>query len=117
MKIAFTAKGIAWDSPIDPRFGRAEYILIYDAEIDELSHFNNRTITNQAHGAGPKTAQKLFELKATVLITGSGPGGNAAAVLDKFDLKIFTGAADMTIKQAFKAYKENKLEEFISNNI
>ena len=81
MKIAFTSKGTNWDSMIDPRFGRTEFILIYDEEKDELTHFDNREIENEAHGAGPKTAQKLFELHPDVLITGNGPGGNAAAVL------------------------------------
>ena len=30
MKIAFTTKGTDWDSNMDPRFGRTEYIFIYD---------------------------------------------------------------------------------------
>ena len=32
MKIAFTAKGTDWDAEIDPRFGRTQYIIIYDDE-------------------------------------------------------------------------------------
>ena len=31
MKIAFTSKGVEWDSRMDPRFGRAEFILVFDA--------------------------------------------------------------------------------------
>ena len=27
MKIAFTTKGTQWDSKIDPRFGRTDYLL------------------------------------------------------------------------------------------
>ena len=30
MKIAFTTKGAEWDSKMDPRFGRTEYLLVYD---------------------------------------------------------------------------------------
>ncbi|MCD8480257.1 MAG: hypothetical protein LRZ88_08550 [Candidatus Cloacimonetes bacterium] len=30
MKIVFTASGEGWDARIDPRFGRTDYILVYD---------------------------------------------------------------------------------------
>ncbi len=70
MKIAFTTKGTNWDSLMDSRFGRAAYILIYDEDEDKLSHFDNSEAVNQAHGAGPKTSQKLFDLNPDVLITG-----------------------------------------------
>jgi predicted Fe-Mo cluster-binding NifX family protein len=111
MKIAFTAKGTAWNSKMDPRFGRTEYILVYDIEKDKLTHFDNRTIENEAHGAGPKTSQKLFELGANILITGNGPGGNAATVLEKAGTKVFIGAGEMTVKEAYQAYNNKSLKE------
>ncbi|OYT12852.1 MAG: dinitrogenase iron-molybdenum cofactor biosynthesis protein [Bacteroidetes bacterium 4572_114] len=109
MKIAFTTKGKTWDSPMDPRFGRTEYFLIYDEEKEELTHYDNRDSANEAHGAGPKTAQKLFEFNPDILITGNGPGGNAAAVLEKTGIKILVGAGDMTVKEAYNAYKKGEL--------
>ena len=112
MKIAFTTKGKTWDSMMDPRFGRTEYFLVFDDEKNELTSFDNRAVNNEAHGAGPKTAQKLFELKANVLVTGNGPGGNAGTVLEKTGVKIFVGAGEMTVKEAFEAYKKNELKEF-----
>lgn len=112
MKIVFTTKGTEWGSMIDPRFGRTEYFLIYDEGKNELTHYDNRNSANDAHGAGPKTAQKLFEFNPDVLITGNGPGGNAAAVLEKTGVKILTGAGDMTAKEALAAYRKNALMEF-----
>ena len=112
MKIAFTTKGTEWDSEMDPRFGRTEFILVYDDEKDELTSFDNREIENEAHGAGPKTSQQLFELGAQVLITGNGPGGNAATVLQKAGVKSFIGAGEMKVKEAYQAYKNNELKEF-----
>ena len=112
MKLAFTTKGTSWDSMMDPRFGRTEYFLIYDQEKDELNSFDNKSIEHQAHGAGPKTAQKLFEFGVNVLITGNGPGGNAESILKSMNLKIYTGAGEMTVKEAYEAYKANKLSEF-----
>jgi len=70
MKIAFTTKGTTWDSAMDPRFGRTEYFLVYDEDKDELSNYDNSSVEKDAHGAGPKTAQKLYELGAGVLIRG-----------------------------------------------
>ncbi len=112
MKIAFTTKGTEWDSEMDPRFGRTEFILVYDDEKDELTSFDNREIENEAHGAGPKTSQQLFELGAQVLITGNGPGGNAATVLQKAGVKSYIGAGEMKVKEAYQAYQNNKLKEF-----
>jgi len=112
MKIAFTSKGTDWDALVDPRFGRTEFILMYDEETDSFSYFNNQAIAEVAHGAGPQTAQKIFELKPDVLITGNGPGGNAATVLQKTHVKILIGAGDKTVKEAYDDYKNGQLKEF-----
>jgi predicted Fe-Mo cluster-binding NifX family protein len=112
MKIAFTTKGTEWDSKMDPRFGRTEFILIYDEEKGELASYDNREIEGVAHGAGPQTAQKLLELNPDVLITGNGPGGNAARVLQESPMKIFIGAGEMNIKEALDAFQQGKLTEF-----
>lgn len=58
---------------------------------------------------GLRQQKKLFDLSADVLVTGNGPGGNAAEVLKKTELKIFVGAADMTIKGAYEAFKSGSL--------
>ncbi len=111
MRIAFTAKGKDWDSMIDPRFGRTDYLVIYDEDSREMEAVDNTEIVSQEHGAGPLTAKKLIELEPDVLITGNGPGGNAASVLKSAGFKIYTGAGQMTVKGAFIAYKNNDLKE------
>lgn len=112
MKIAFTAKGNHWDSQIDPRFGRAEYLVFYNEETDKLEGVDNTAIKQEAHGAGPKTAQLLLENQPQVLITGNGPGGNAATVLERGKIEIFTGADNLTIKEAYDKYKKGELTKF-----
>ena len=112
MKILFTAKGSDWDSKMDPRFGRTEYFFIYDEENEKIETFDNKAIENDAHGAGPKTAQKMAEFGTNVLITGNGPGGNANTVIKELGIKVFVGAGEMTIKEAYEAYKNNQLKEF-----
>ena len=112
MKIAFTTKGPEWDADMDARFGGAEFILVYDEEKDQIEYFDNRAIKGAAHGAGPQTSQKLFELKPNVLITGNGPGGNAALVLEKAGMEIYVGAGEMAVGQAYLAYKNSELKKF-----
>ena len=41
MKIAVTSTGQDLDSPVDPRFGRAAYILIVDADILDVEVLDN----------------------------------------------------------------------------
>lgn len=112
MKIAFTSREPSWESQIDPRFGRTSYLAVYSDDTDEMSFYDNRDIENEAHGAGPKTAQKLFEYHPDVLITGNGPGSNAASVLEKAGIDIYRADDEMTVQEAYKAFKENKLSKF-----
>lgn len=112
MKIAFTSTGDNMDATIDPRFGRASYLLVYNTENQEITVFDNRAISQEAHGAGPKTSQRLFELGAEVLITGNGPGGNAATVLKNAEVEVFTGAENMKISEALKAFQDKHLTKF-----
>lgn len=112
MKIAFTATGTDWKSGIDPRFGRTDYIVVYDDATKQLTSMDNRSVGDVAHGAGPQTAQKLFDLGPDILITGNGPGGNAATVLQKAQLRIYVGAGGMSVEDAYEAYKKGTLAEF-----
>ncbi|MGC8825241.1 MAG: NifB/NifX family molybdenum-iron cluster-binding protein [Bacteroidales bacterium] len=111
MKIAFTSTGTTWESKMDPRFGRTEYIVIYDEEKNELTAIDNSEVKNEAHGAGTATAQKIFDLKPDVLITGNGPGETAGAALKHINMQILVGAHDMTVKEAYENYKNNKLQK------
>ncbi len=111
MKLIFTTQGTQWNSPMDPRFGRTQFFFVYDEESKVIETFDNRAIENEAHGAGPKTGQKLAEYGANVLITGNGPGGNAAAVLLATGTEIFVGAGDLTVEEAYKAYKAGTLQK------
>ncbi len=112
MIIVFTTNGTEWDSKMDARFGRAKYFVAYNEETKELTALDNSDVEGEAHGAGPKAAQKLAELKANVLITGNGPGGNAATVLQKLGTECYIGAGEMTIKEAYDAYKAGDLNKF-----
>ncbi len=113
MKILFTAKGSEWNSEIDPRFGRAEYLCIVDSAADNLEVIDNTEISQYEHGAGPKTAEKIAKTEIDAIVTGNGPGRSAAMVLQHMNLKIYVGASGNTIKEAYERYKNNELNEFI----
>ncbi len=111
MRILFTSTGESWDSVIDPRFGRTEYLVLYDEESDSLSVTDNRSAKNEAHGAGRATAKVVSDLKPDILITGNGPGGNASGAIKGMNMKIFINAHNLTIKEAYDNYRNKKLTE------
>lgn len=112
MKIAFTTKEPSWDSMMEARFGRAEYVVIYDEKSAQVSFHDNHDIVNQEHGAGPKMAKAMADLGVDVIITGNGPGENARAVLSQMHTVIYVGAGEMSVKEAYKAYQDGTLEKF-----
>ncbi len=111
MRIAFTSTGKNWDSTIDPRFGRTEFIVVYDEENQQLEVIDNNAVKNEAHGAGTATAQKIYEIKPDVLITGNGPGETAARALQQMNMKIFVDAHNLSLKDAYEKFKTNQLTE------
>ncbi len=109
MRIAFSSEGDSWDSMVDPRFGRARYLLLLDEATNELTAYDNSANCAEAHGAGPKTAQSILDKNPQVLITGNGPGRNADTVLSAGGIQVYVGAGRMTIKEAYEAYKQDTL--------
>jgi predicted Fe-Mo cluster-binding NifX family protein len=112
MKIVFTAKGSGWDSPMDPRFGRMDILVIYDEEKDELVAVPNSETEAMEHGAGLQTAKKVLELKPDVIITGNGPGRKALEILHRSNVKMYVGAGEMSLEEAYEAFKNNELQKF-----
>ncbi len=111
MRIAFTSTGKSWDSIIDSRFGRTEYIVIFDEETKTLELVDNSAVKNEAHGAGTATAPKMYEVKPDVLITGNGPGETAATALKRLNMKIYVDAHNLTLEQAYESYRNGALKE------
>jgi len=110
MKIVFTAKGENWDSPMDARFGRMEMLVVYDEENNKLESVSNNETEAMEHGAGLQTAKKVLDLNPDVIITGNGAGQKALDILKKSNVKMYIGAGDMSIKEAYEAFKNNKLQ-------
>lgn len=111
MKIAFTAEEGSWDAMIDPRLGRAEFIVTFDEDSQSMDVIDNRSVKNEAHGAGTAMVKKLYDLKPDVLITGNGPGATASVALRQLDIRIFVDAHGKTLRDAYQLYRDGKLNE------
>jgi predicted Fe-Mo cluster-binding NifX family protein len=70
MKIAVTAQGTTLDAQVDPRFGRAAYILVVDTETRSFRVLDNATNVNAFKGAGIQAATMVADSGAEVLLTG-----------------------------------------------
>ncbi|WP_331774523.1 NifB/NifX family molybdenum-iron cluster-binding protein [Sulfurospirillum sp. 1612] len=110
MKIVFTAKGGDWESSMDPRFGRMEMLVVYDDVAKTLTSVPNNETEGMEHGAGLQTAKKVLELTPDIIITGNGAGEKALAILKRSNVKMYIGAGNMSIKEAYDAYQNNQLE-------
>ncbi len=107
MKIAVTSKGTDLDAEVDPRFGRAAYILIVDAETLELEVLDNKENVNAFRGAGIQAASRVSEMGAEVLLTGF-CGPNAFKTLGAAGIKV-AGDVSGTVRDAVKAFNEGDL--------
>jgi predicted Fe-Mo cluster-binding NifX family protein len=106
MKVAITAKGTDLNAEVDPRFGRAAYILMVDTETMELETLNNMENINRLKGAGIQAAAMISEKGAQVLLTGF-CGPNAVKTLNAAHIKVAVDVAG-TIREAVEAFNQGK---------
>ncbi len=108
MKIAVTATGTNVDSPLDPRFGRAQYILIVDENETLLEAVDNSRNINAFRGAGIQTGKILADKKVDILLTGN-CGPNAFTTLKAAGIKVGVEQTG-TVRQAVQRYKNNEVQ-------
>lgn len=109
MKIAITAQNPSLDSPIDPRFGRASWLMIFDPTDNNWQSIDNSAGLNAAHGAGIQAAQKVVDQQVTAIITGA-IGPKAYRSLQAAGVQIFHGAKG-SVTQALQAFQAGDLAE------
>ena len=107
MKIAITSQGKDLDSPVDPRFGRAAYILIVDTADETLEVLDNSENVNAFKGAGIQAAVAVGDRGVQVLLTGF-CGPNAFKTLAAAGVKV-AGDASGTVREALEAFKKGEL--------
>ena len=109
MKIAVTATGTTPESPLDARFGRAAYFLVFDSDTKTWETVENTQNLNAAQGAGIQSAQNIARLGVSALVSGH-CGPKAFRVLQAAGIKIYNCDA-ATVSDALDLYKSGKLKE------
>lgn len=107
MKIAVSAKNNDLESPIDPRFGRAPYIIIVDTESLEYEVIDNSANRDALKGAGIQAAATVSRNGAEALLTGY-CGPKAFQVLDAAGIRV-AGDVSGTVKNAVKDFSEGRI--------
>ena len=106
MKIAVTSKGKDLDSQVDPRFGRAAYILIVDTDGLEFEVVDNSENANALKGAGIQAAVMVSKKGAEILLTGF-CGPNAFKTLKAAGVKVANDVSG-TVRDAVNAFNEGE---------
>jgi len=107
MKIAVTSTGTDIDAEVDPRFGRAAYIIIVDSDTFDFEVLDNQENVNALKGAGIQAASAVSKKGADVLLTGF-CGPNAFKVMVAAKIKVANDAKG-TVREAVQAYLDGKL--------
>jgi predicted Fe-Mo cluster-binding NifX family protein len=90
VKVAVSSLGKDLTSMMDPRFGRAPYLIIKDIDDGTLELIDNTSARDVAHGAGIQTAQAVVNACADVVVSGN-YGPKAAQVLETAGIKLMVG--------------------------
>jgi predicted Fe-Mo cluster-binding NifX family protein len=115
MKIAVTSQGKSFDSPVDPRFGRARYFLIVDTETGEREALDNTQSLNAMQGAGIQAAETVCRAGVSALLTGH-CGPKAFRALAAGGVKIYVDV-DGTVQEAVENFKINGYEPAASPDV
>jgi predicted Fe-Mo cluster-binding NifX family protein len=107
MKIAVTATGADIESDLDPRFGRAKYILVFDKDGTLLEAVNNAENCNAMRGAGIQAGKLLADRKVDILITGN-CGPNAFKTLRAAGIQIVEEQSGK-VRDALERLNRNEL--------
>ena len=106
MIVAVTARGRDLLAEVDPRFGRAPYILIVDTETMEYETIDNSVNVNAFKGAGIQAATMVAEKGARVLLTGY-CGPNAFRTIQAAGVKVVSDVTG-TVREALETLKSGR---------
>ncbi|MCF7958980.1 MAG: NifB/NifX family molybdenum-iron cluster-binding protein [Phycisphaerae bacterium] len=115
MKIAITTQGQDLSSALDPRFGRAKWLLLVDSDTGAFEVHDNTMNLNASSGAGIQAAQNVANLGAEAVITGN-MGPNAVKTLNMAKVQIFL-STDGTAQDALDLFKAGKLQGITEPNV
>jgi predicted Fe-Mo cluster-binding NifX family protein len=116
MKIAVSAEqNLGGDSPLDPRFGRAKFFMIYDDKKETWDGIDNIQNLEAAQGAGIQSAANIVNAECNAVISGH-CGPKAFAALNKAGVAVYTLTGG-TVNEAIAMFKQGKLHKLESGDV
>ncbi len=109
MKIILSTTAPGLDAKIDPRFGRAAYLLYVDSDTLQTELHANPGV-NAAGGAGIQAAQFVASLQTDAVISGDF-GPNAFNALKAAGIAMYLYGDCQTVRQAIERLQASQLQE------
>ncbi len=109
MKIIMTTTSPELESEVDPRFGRAAYLLMVNTDTHEWEAQTNPGVSSSA-GAGIQAAQYAANHQAEVAISGDF-GPNAFKTLQAAGIAMYLYGDCRTAPQALEQFKAGQLRQ------
>ena len=114
MKIAVSSTGKEIDSKVDPRFGRADYLVIVETASGAIVQvIDNLEARNATQGAGINAASRIAEAGAQAILTGR-VGPKAADVCEKAGIEMVndvSGTVGDAVQQYIKMHQAKELPD------
>jgi len=108
MKIIITATNHKIDQPFNPRFGRADYFMLFDSDTQEWEACSNPAARARG-GAGPQAVQLIAEKGADIVVSGR-YGPKAFSALQSAGIKAYI-ARDGTVSGVLQQFLDDQLEQ------
>lgn len=109
MKILITVTSPDFETTLDPRFGRAAYFLLVDADTLDWQAQPNPAV-NASGGAGIKAAQFAVDAGCAAVVSGD-CGPNAFEVLDAAGISMYLFGQSQNVQQVIESWRAGKLEK------
>jgi predicted Fe-Mo cluster-binding NifX family protein len=104
MKIVVSATGMDLDSPVDPRFGRAAFLLVVDSDTNTLIEaIDNSQGRDAAQGAGISAAALVADKGVKAILTGR-VGPKAMPVAEKAGIQVVSDVSG-TVREAVEKFR------------
>jgi predicted Fe-Mo cluster-binding NifX family protein len=108
MKVAISAQSNDIDSLVDPRFGRARWLIVADSQTGEWQAHDNAANVNASGGAGVQAASAVAAQGVKALITGN-VGPNAHRALAAGEIAIYQVGNGVSARDALDALRCGEL--------
>jgi predicted Fe-Mo cluster-binding NifX family protein len=115
MKIAVSVSENRLEAPVEQRFGRSRWFLIYNLDSDTYEFIENIQQLNAPQGAGIQSAGAISREGVEAVITGH-MGPKAFKVLKAAGVDVYLKEAG-TIQEAVDNYKAGKLTKLQTPNV